>query len=112
MNKNTADAAGDIDFIISKKNLTQTCLHDPTAMGCGTDREDKDMYAQFVVEIDGKFGPYSMCNPANGYDTGNFLYVALIRRSLPNFHFTSFSTVVVSTASNPPRRVVVISILK
>ena len=69
VNKNTADAAGDIDFIISKKNLTQICLHDPTSMGCSTDRENEDMYAQFIVEIDGKFGPYSMCNPANGYDT-------------------------------------------
>jgi hypothetical protein len=71
-NKNTADAPGDITFVISKKNVTQQCLHDPHGMGCATDQELNDLYVEAVVEVDGQFGPYQMCNPANGYDTGNW----------------------------------------
>lgn len=69
VDKNTADAPGDITFVISKKNLTQQCVHDPKAMGCNTDVESKDMYGEFVIEVDGQWGPYSECNPADGWDT-------------------------------------------
>ena len=56
LNKNTADAPGDITFVISKKNLTQYCLHDPDGMGCHTDLEVNDIYGEFRVEIDGQYG--------------------------------------------------------
>merc|ERR1711968_199606 len=68
VNKNTADAPGDITFVISKKNITQQCLKHPESLGCHTDQEDKDMYGQFIVEVDGQWGPYQMCNPADGWD--------------------------------------------
>jgi hypothetical protein len=64
LNKNTADGPGDITFVISKKNQTQYCLHDPQGMGCATDIESNDLYGAFKVEVDGQFGPYQMCNPA------------------------------------------------
>jgi len=73
LNKNTADPAGDISFVISKKNLTQTCLHYPTAPGCHTDVEGIDIYGQLVIEVDGQWGPYLMCNPADGWDTTDWI---------------------------------------
>ena len=68
-NKNTADPAGDISFVITKKNVTQTCLHCTDCQGCHTDVEFLDLYLQAVIEFDGQWGPYQMCNPADGYDT-------------------------------------------
>ena len=73
VNKNSADAPGDITFVISKKNLTQVCLHDPTEQGCSTDVEQKAMYGEHHVEISGQWGPYQMCNPGLGWDTRNWL---------------------------------------
>lgn len=72
VNKNTADAPGDISFVISKKNTTQQCLHDPTSMGCSTDIESMDLYGEFLIEIDAQWGPYQMCNPALGWDTSHW----------------------------------------
>lgn len=72
VNKNNADAPGDLSFVITKKNITQQCLHDPTSMGCNTDMESKDMYGEFRIEVSGQWGPYQLCNPANGWDTGNW----------------------------------------
>ena len=46
VNKNSADAPGDITFVIANKNLTQQCLHDPTGQGCATDVEQKAMLYQ------------------------------------------------------------------
>jgi hypothetical protein len=72
LNKNTADAPGDVTFVISKKNQTQQCLHDPQSMGCATDQEIFDLYLEAVVEVDGQWGPYQMCNPADDRDTSNW----------------------------------------
>ena len=71
-NKNTADPPGDITFVISKKNLTQQCLHDPEGQGCHTDLQRIDLYGEFTVEVDGQWGPYSMCNPADSWDTADW----------------------------------------
>eukprot|EP00660_Eupelagonema_oceanica_P014902 gene14902-11753_t len=70
--KNTADPPGDVSFVLSKKNITQQCLHNPGSMGCHTDVENHDLYGAFVIEIDGQWGPYQMCNPANGWDTASW----------------------------------------
>jgi hypothetical protein len=72
-NKNTADPAGDLTFVITKKNVTQMCLHYPTAPGCHTDVEGNDLYGQFTIEVDGQWGPYEMCNPADGWDTSDWM---------------------------------------
>ena len=72
-NKNTADPAGDISFVITKKNVTQTCLHCTDCQGCHTDVEFLDLYLQAVIEFDGQWGPYQMCNPADGYDTTDWV---------------------------------------
>jgi len=69
LNKNTGDAPGDVSFVLSKKNLTQHCLHYPDGLGCHTDNANEDIYGTFVVEVDGQWGPYQMCNPADGWDT-------------------------------------------
>ena len=71
-NKNTADPAGDISFVITKKNVTQTCLR-TDCQGCHTDVEFLDLYLQAVIEFDGQWGPYQMCNPADGYDTTDWV---------------------------------------
>ena len=71
-NKNTADPAGDISFVITKKNVTQTCLHCTDCQGCHTDVEFLDLYLQAVIEFDGQWGPYQMCNPADGWDTADW----------------------------------------
>ena len=65
-NKDTGDAPGDISFFLSKKNLTQYCAKDPTGWGCFLDGDN--LYGEFVVEMDGKFGPYFECNPINVFE--------------------------------------------
>ena len=72
LNKNSADAPGDISFVISKKNLTQQCLHAPQSIGCQTDQEGLDLYGEHRVEVDGLWGPYQLCNPALGWDTSTW----------------------------------------
>jgi hypothetical protein len=71
-NKNTADPPGDLTFVISRKNLTQQCLHDPSGRGCHTDLESVALYGQFLIEVDGQWGPYLMCNPVDGWDTSDW----------------------------------------
>ena len=41
-------------------------------MGCATDQEKNDLYVEAVVEFDGQYGPYQMCNPADGWDTSDW----------------------------------------
>eukprot|EP01048_Picozoa_sp_COSAG05_P022892 COSAG05_NODE_4746_length_1388_cov_0.992242_1_plen_367_part_00 len=62
-NKNTGDAIGDVDFYLSRKNLTQQCAKDPNSFGCFLDGDN--IYGQFTVEIDGLWGPYEECNPVS-----------------------------------------------
>jgi len=72
INKNTGDARGDVAFVLSRKNATQFCLHHPMALSCHTDIESADLYGTFIVEVDGQWGPYQMCNPADNWDTRDF----------------------------------------
>jgi len=63
-NKNTGDAYGDINYWISKKNMSRICAQDPRAHGCIDASED--LYGIFTLEIDGQYGPYLQCNPVQG----------------------------------------------
>ena len=62
-NKDTGNAPGDITFFLSKKNLVKQCAIDPTSFGCFLDGDD--LYGRFIVQVDGLWGPYFECNPAN-----------------------------------------------
>jgi hypothetical protein len=62
-NKNTGDAAGDVGFFLSRKNITQQCAKDPHSFGCFLDGDN--MYGQFTVEVDGQWGP---CKRASAPD--------------------------------------------
>lgn len=44
-----------------RRNLTQYCAKNPDGFGCFLDHGL--MYGRFELEVDGLFGPYSMCNP-------------------------------------------------
>lgn len=73
-NKDLADIPGDIGFFLSRKMLRLQCARDPRNQRCFLAHNDS--YASFEVEVDGRFGPYLMCNPAArswGYDTSEFL---------------------------------------
>lgn len=60
-NKDTGDALGDLQFYLMQKNLTQECAQDPDGHGCFL--SGRDIFGVFQVEVDGQYGPYSMCNP-------------------------------------------------
>ncbi|CAE7242775.1 unnamed protein product [Symbiodinium natans] len=51
-NKNTGDASGDINYWISKKNMSRICAEDPRAHGCVDASED--LYGIFTLEVDGQ----------------------------------------------------------
>jgi hypothetical protein len=72
-NKNTGDPPGDIGFYLSRKSLVVECRDDPTNQRCFLAGDN--IFAQFVVEVDGNYGGYHMCNPDQypwGDDTKNF----------------------------------------
>lgn len=69
-NKNTGDASGDVGFFLSRKNITQQCAKDPHSFGCFLDGDN--MYGEFVVEVDGQWGPYEECNPVNVGGSGGW----------------------------------------
>ena len=61
--KDTGDAAGDAFFSIDEYDLPMRCVN-----GSGTDARGcfldvTDVYMQFEVAVDGKYGPYGHCNP-------------------------------------------------
>jgi|EP01044_Picomonas_judraskeda_P020115 hypothetical protein len=60
-NKNTGDPPGDIGFYLSRMELVQQCARDPNSRGCFLAGDN--VFAEFLVEVDGRFGPYQMCNP-------------------------------------------------
>ena len=62
-NKDTGDADGDTFFSLNEYDLPLRCIN-----GSGTDARGcfldvNDVYLQFVVEVDGLYGPYGHCNP-------------------------------------------------
>ena len=73
-NKDLADIPGDLGFFLSRKTLRLRCALDPRDQRCFLAHNNS--YASFEIEVDGRFGPYLMCNPATrswGYDTSEFL---------------------------------------
>ena len=69
-NHDTGDAPGDIGFFLSEKALKAECERNPTDIACFLAGEN--VYVSWLVEIDGKFGPYHMCNPTNGNASGTW----------------------------------------
>lgn len=67
-NKNTGDPPGDIGFYLSRMQLVQQCARDPNSRGCFLAGDN--VFAEFTVEVDGRFGPYQMCNPVMFPDAG------------------------------------------
>jgi hypothetical protein len=71
-NKDTGDAPGDTSFVISRKTAGYECMKNPKAPGCSTVTQftgdvpnSTDLVLAFTIEVDGNWGPYLMCNPAN-----------------------------------------------
>ena len=62
--KNTGDAAGDVFFTLDRIALAEQCRNEPDNPRCFLD--GSDVYIDFTVEVDGKFGPYQRCNPLHG----------------------------------------------
>jgi hypothetical protein len=97
--KNTGDPAGDLDFNMDERAIPLVCRHSATASSTPDCIEGNThswlldsrlVYLQWVIEVDGMWGPYQMCNlnltnPATGragdgkwscrgasFDSGNF----------------------------------------
>ena len=75
LSKNTGDPSGDLFFRLGDELwLRSLCRHHPELHydRCpGGNWGDagllkNDVYAQFTIETDGKYGPYAQCNPTHG----------------------------------------------
>jgi hypothetical protein len=74
-NKNTGDPKGDTSFVLSRKDISEECLKNPTSPRCffnGDDPNSTDLVIQFEVELDGQWGPYEFCNPVHTNDPTAF----------------------------------------
>jgi hypothetical protein len=72
-NKDTGDPRGDIGFYLSRKSLVKECRGNPHDRRCFLAGDN--IFAQFVIEFDGAYGGYHMCNPmlySWGSDTAHF----------------------------------------
>jgi hypothetical protein len=70
--KDTGDVKGDTSFVISRKTVSYECQQDPSQWFCsavtqfkGDDPHSTDLIVSYEVEVDGMWGPYLECNPAN-----------------------------------------------
>jgi hypothetical protein len=74
-NKNTGDVKGDTSFVLSRKDISDECIKDPTNARCffnGDDPNSTDLVIEFNVELDGQWGPYEYCNPVHTDDPTSF----------------------------------------
>ena len=69
-NKNTGDMAGDTSFVIDRRTSAYECRQDPTSFMCsgiaqfdGDEPNSTDLVLEWELDVDGKWGPYLMCNP-------------------------------------------------
>eukprot|EP00729_Bicosta_minor_P030789 gene30789-19394_t len=63
----TGDIAGDMGFLLSNYLNAGACQTPPlNTQNCFL--FDKPLVAAFPVEVDGNYGPYLMCNPAQVAD--------------------------------------------
>jgi hypothetical protein len=72
IDKNYGDDLGDTSFVINKKTNAWYCRNHPDDLLCngvaqfsGDDPNSTDLIMEFVIEVDGEWGPYLPCNPKN-----------------------------------------------
>jgi hypothetical protein len=69
--KNTGDAPGDTSYIISRRTAAYDCKVDPTGSHCsslvvaGDNPNSTDVIIDFLMEVDGEWGPDLYCNPTD-----------------------------------------------
>jgi len=61
---NTGDPGGDVDFVLSRKEIAVECEQNPGGERCFL--AHANIYLRVEVEVDGKWGPYQFCNPEGG----------------------------------------------
>eukprot|EP00038_Savillea_parva_P023219 m.40054 g.40054 ORF g.40054 m.40054 type:complete len:440 (+) comp5908_c0_seq1:72-1391(+) len=66
LNMDTGDVAGDVEFVLSRKDIAAMCADNPHEERCFL--AGKNIYGRFTVAIDGQYGPYQFCNPSTGTD--------------------------------------------
>jgi hypothetical protein len=66
LNMDSGDAAGDVEFSLSRKDIAAVCANSPGDERCFLAHQN--VYGRFTVEVDGQYGPYSFCNPTMGSD--------------------------------------------
>jgi hypothetical protein len=72
--KDCGDVYGDVSFYLANHNIPYECHLNPKADSCTSHNaielnSQGNIFVEYVVEVDGGFGPYQMCNPLNGWDT-------------------------------------------
>lgn len=74
--KDSGDVAGDVSFVLSKKNNAFYCRQNPGDFMCndlaqfsGDDANSTDLILEMVIETDGQWGVYLECNPLNASDS-------------------------------------------
>eukprot|EP00038_Savillea_parva_P008250 m.175677 g.175677 ORF g.175677 m.175677 type:complete len:458 (-) comp14036_c0_seq1:201-1574(-) len=75
--KNCGDAFGDVGFYLSNHNMPFICKQNPNSSECADSNaiekgSQNNVFIQFILEVDGNFGPYEMCNPMHGWDTAHW----------------------------------------
>lgn len=62
-NKNSGDAPGDAYFYIAHGlSLMEACRKHPLSAHCLAADANNNLYGEYIVEVDGQFGPYLNCN--------------------------------------------------
>jgi hypothetical protein len=62
--KDTGDSAGDVEFALSRRDITALCASNPSEERCFL--AGQNIYGKFEVAVDGMWGPYQFCNPSTG----------------------------------------------
>jgi hypothetical protein len=68
VNKDTGDAAGDLVFNMGERGRPMECRHAPSPTMCDGETtqswllQSSLVYLEYVVEVDGNWGPYEPCN--------------------------------------------------
>ena len=68
--KDTGDVRGDMSFVLSKKGagleeVLDQILYATLARFQGDSENSTDLILEMQVEVDGQWGPYLQCNPAD-----------------------------------------------
>lgn len=73
-NKDCGDARGDIGFYLANHATAYQCANHPNSSECRKSNaiekdSQENVFMEFVIQFDGNYGPYQMCNPYYGWDT-------------------------------------------